>query len=220
MDGKSSGIVFGWEPYNGSATPSATVLADRSRFGTDGAITGATWVRQANGLWGLDFDSATPDYVEVTCPQCNFTSEDFSIVARVTLDSLASEPRVFCRGYSSADGYDLFVQTNGSQVIRTSQGAVSQDSKTPAGSIAINTKYTYGLSRIGTSCKLFRDGVDITSVIGAHTDPLTCNRTTKIGVYDNKVSAPFDGQISFLRVYNRALSAGEHLQIHNELVTL
>ena len=217
---RSSGIVFGWEPYKGSATPSATTLADRSRFGTDGAITGATWVRQANGLWGLDFDSATPGYVEVTCPQCNFTSEDFSIVARVNVDSLASVRAVFSRGFINADGYLLRIEDAGQVRFYTNQAAASQNSRSTSGSIVINTIYTIAISRSGTDVLIYINGVASTATVGVHTDPVPSARRAKIGVYDDLTTWPLDGQIPFLRVYNRALSAGEHLQIHNELVTL
>ena len=40
------------------------VVADRSGYGNDGAITGALWVQLASGLWVLDFSGAG-DYVNV-----------------------------------------------------------------------------------------------------------------------------------------------------------
>ncbi len=45
-----------WLP--GQDDPQSAVIRDRSGFGNDGAITGATWVQNSKGLWVLDFDGA------------------------------------------------------------------------------------------------------------------------------------------------------------------
>ena len=219
MDGISSGIVFGWEPYNGSATPSATVLADRSRFGTNGAITGGTWARQASGLWALDFNPATPSYVEATCPQCNFTSEDFSIVVKVKIDDLTSDRIVFSRGHSSLGGYTLVADQYNRILFSTSQSGADQVSLA-VDSIVSGSWFTIGISRSGASVGIYSNGIDVTSTLASHINPATYTDSGLVGVYYDKTGRPLDGQISFLRVYNRALSAGEHLQLHNELVKL
>ena len=59
----NSGITFRpdantvlWLP--GQDDPQSSTIRDRSGFGNDGAITGALWVRNSKGLWGLDFDGA------------------------------------------------------------------------------------------------------------------------------------------------------------------
>jgi len=215
---QSKGIVLDLQKYFGASTPPADTWADESRFGTDGVITGATWVRQPSGLWELDF-TATPDYVEVTCPQCNFTSEDYSIVARIKFDNVSGFNEIFIRGLLGTDGFG-FIVVAGQLMGSTFQGGASQYSRTPTTFLSAGTDYTLGMCRTGNSIRVFVNGVDETTIVGVHTDPLTSARTAKIGVYDDKSTYPLDGQISFLRVYNRALSAGEHLQIHNELVKL
>ncbi len=45
-----------WLP--GQDDPQSSTIRDRSGFGNDGTITGATWVRNSKGLWGLDYDGA------------------------------------------------------------------------------------------------------------------------------------------------------------------
>jgi len=50
-----------------------------------------------------------------------------------------------------------------------------------------------------------------------HTDPLTSNRGMLIGVYYDKISAPIDGKIEFLRIWERALTTEEHLAWHRRL---
>ena len=67
-----------------------TDLFDKSRFRSHGAITGAVW---AAGLHGycLDFDPTIPSYVEIPAAhtQLDFTSEDFSLIARIYIDDLS-----------------------------------------------------------------------------------------------------------------------------------
>ena len=217
---KSSGIVLDMKRYyspDDTAPPAATWY-DTSRFGTDGTITTATWARQASGLYALDFNSATPDYVEVTCPQCNFTSEDFSVVGRVKIDSLATYRTVFCRGVVNADGYYWLIYPTGVIQFLTSQSAALQSTVTATGAVTTGVNYTLGVTRSGTSVLLYVNGELPTQTPASHTNPLTSARTGKVGIQDNKSTYPFDGLISHLTVYSRALSAGEHKNIHESLV--
>lgn len=176
-------------------------------------VTTATW--QPNGR---NFVAATPDYIELAAESVmNFTSGDFSIVVRIKIDDLTNNPVVCCRGLFNTDGYYLQAFSNGRVHCLTNQGAAQQSSGSSLLSVAINNSYTLGASRVGASIKIFINGVDDTNIVGAHTNPATSARTMKIGTYDNKVTSPFDGIIQNVLVYNRSLSAGEHLDIHNRL---
>jgi len=78
--------------------PADLVLADTSRYGSDGAFKAAghpDWVRLPSGLWALDFDSVVKDYIQIPADQTqlNFTSEDFSLVARIKIDDLTGNRR-------------------------------------------------------------------------------------------------------------------------------
>ena len=165
---------------------------------------------------GRDFTSATPDYLEVTCPQCCFTSEDYSIVARVKFDDVSGFREIFIRGLLGTDGYG-FVLVSGQVMGSTFQAGASQYSRTPVSFLSADTGYTLGLSRTGNSIRIYADGADETTVVGTHTNPLTNARTAKIGVYDDKTTYPLDGQIQDVLVYNRCLPAVEHLDMHNRL---
>lgn len=195
------------------------ILGDKSRYRSHGAITGATW---ATGLHGkcLDFNPATPSYVEIPAShtQLNFTSESFSIVIRIKVDDLSTIRNLFQRGLGPGDGYYWLIQMNGAMNFLTYAGAVGQTSASSVGSIATGNWYTVGISRTGASVRVYVNGVDDTSVAGVHIDPLTCARTAKIGIHDDKANRPFDGKIEFLRVFGGiALSASEHLAYHNAL---
>lgn len=192
-------------------------LLDKSPFHAHGDITTAAW---AAGLHHrcLDFNAGTPDYVELTASQLNFTSEDFSIIMRLYADTTASTARLFVRGETDTDGYQMVLLAGGSLYFRTSQSGVSQNSYSGAGTISASTWCTLGISRSGTSVVPYIDGVDSHSTVGSHTNPATSSRTVKIAVNDNKADSPFDGKIEFLRVFGGiALPAEAHLWFHNML---
>ena len=204
-----------WSPY-GSVAPAATPWPDISRFHTDGVVTTATWIQQPSGLWAMNFVAATPDYVVVTCPQCCFTSEDYSIVARVKFDDISGFRKIFIRGLIATDGFG-FIVAAGQVMGSTFQAAASQYSRTPVNFLVADTYYTLGLSRSGNSIRVFIDGADETTIVGVHVDPLANARTAKIGVYDDLTTYPLDGQISALKVFSYALNADQQMQKHINL---
>ena len=70
---KSTGLVFAEKPSIGIEPP-ATVLEDRSRYGTDGTFLGAgepDWVQLPSGLWVLSFDG-NDDEVDLAQPPSLF----------------------------------------------------------------------------------------------------------------------------------------------------
>lgn len=188
--------------------PSGIIAYDSSKYATNGTISGAS---PTTGLIGGARHFITDDYIEITCPQCNFTSGDFSIVARIIMHSLSAHNNLFCRGLFNADGYRLRILSTGRIHVDTFQTPGDQHSNSSDGDILINTPYTIGLSRSGASCKLFKDGIDITAFFGVHVDPAASTRTGKIGIYDTLLHEPFDGVIDDLTIYNRALTPQEHL---------
>jgi len=59
----NSGINFQPDAYTvlwfpGQDDPQSATIRDRSGSGNNGTITGATWTRNGNGIWYLDFDGA------------------------------------------------------------------------------------------------------------------------------------------------------------------
>lgn len=195
------------------------VLGDKSRYSSHGAITTATW---AAGLHGycLNFVPGNPDYVTIPAAhtQLNFTSEDFSIIARVNIDDLTDWRDIFLRGLHNTDGYQFYIGAAGFIYFATHQALVSQITRSSNGDIVTGNWYTIGASRSGASARTYRNGVDVTSVVGVHIDPLTCARSAKIGIYDDLAAGPLDGRMEFLRIFRGvALVASEHLAWHNAL---
>lgn len=211
------GIVFEGE-NSIDVEPGAATLIDQSRYRSHGTITGATYTQLPSGLWVLDFDPTIPSYVEIPAAdtQLDFTSEDFSITARIYINDLSAGRTIFQRGLAGTDGYYFRVYPDGKILFQTNQAAATQYSNSANGSIVTGTGYTVGMSRSGADVSVYRDGADITTVFGTHIDPLSSSRTAKIGIYDDLTTIPFDGKIGFLRVYNYALTAGQHLAEHEK----
>lgn len=195
-----------------------TELPDLSKYRAHGTISGADW---ATGLHGkcLEFVPTVPDYVSIAAAytQLDFTSEAFSIIARIYIDDLTGARNVFCRGRDSRDGYFCWVGTDGRTTFFTSQSGADQTSQGSAAGIATGSWYTVGITRDGASVTIYKNGVDDTDVVGTHINPATSARVAKIGIYDNLSDNPFDGKIEFLRIFSRALPASEHLAYHNAL---
>ena len=191
-----------------------STIKDFSGNGYDGTITGATWTRNGQGIWELDFNSATPDYVELlNSTQLNYTTGDFSMLAWIEADVLTSTRIIFLRGLADTDGYSFFIDSDQKLVIATYQGGASQFSKSAAATIAINTRYLVGFSRTGTSIIPYINGEDASDIVGTHTNPLTSARTAKIGIWDDKATLMFDGGIGLVRSESRSISAAEHKSI-------
>jgi len=216
---KSTGIVYDMRRYTGEATPPLTVLEDDSRYGSDGDFQASghpAWVKEGV-LWALDFDSGTPDYVEITCPQLNFTSEDFSGIARIYLDDLPDISSLFMRGSINVDGWHWAIYTDGSIKAFLNQLGDYTALRSTASAVSTGAWYTIGFSRNGTSGKAFVNGIDKTGVVDTLTNSVTSTRTAKIGIFDDKSSYPFDGKMAFLRIFNYALSPEAHAAYHQEL---
>jgi len=166
---------------------------------------------------GLDFIAATPSYVEIPAAftQLDFTSENFSIIARVYLDTAAGYRTIFQRGARNVDGYRWLWHQDIGLAFLTSTFGVEPATYTNAGTLSAATWYTLGVSRNGALVTLYKNGVDFTAVQGDHTTIATSSRTAKIGSSDTVTEFPFDGKIEFLRVWkHKVLTELEHKAIY------
>jgi len=188
---------------------SGIIAHDSSKYATHGTIFGAT---PTTGLIDGAYYFTLDDFIEATTPQLNFTSGDFSLITWIKLDVLNPFQVIFARGLNFNDGYELQILANGRIYIRTNQAATRQITQSSLGDIVPGIAYTIGFSRKGASIRLYKDGLDVTALPDVHLDPLTCNRTVKIGIYDDKVSAPFPGIIDNVIMFSRELSPTDHMR--------
>ncbi len=201
------------------AIGAGTQLMDKSRYRSHATISGADWADGAHGRC-LDFVAASKDYVEIPAAydQLDFTSEDFSIIIRYNVDTLAIHRELFMRASYNSNGYRLVSYNDGSIRFQTYQVAAIQESSTAVGQITTGSWVTVGISRSGAAVTILKNGVDITDTSGSHINPVSSPRSAKIGIFDDKTSQPFDGKIEFLRIFGGiALSASAHLAYHNAL---
>jgi len=199
---------------------SGTTLFDKSRYRSHGAITGASWATGAHGKC-LDFEGADNDYVDGddTSDQLDFTTDKFSVVMRVNLESLTANRTSISRTTGSDKGWWTAFRTDGDFWVATGNASGVQESKAGAGSIVIATWYTVGFSRDGASVLIYINGVETMATAAVHVDPVTVSVAYRLGDIWVVGSQPFDGKIEFLRVFGGiALAASEHLAWHNALV--
>ncbi|KKM91145.1 hypothetical protein LCGC14_1231520 [marine sediment metagenome] len=190
---------------------------DKSKFGNNGDISGAIWVRHPSGLLDLSFDDID-DFVEITATVLNFTSEDFSIIIRFLSDTKDATRILLIRGLSNVDGWFLDFQTANRVEFVTAQAAAQQVTVSSNDSLTTATWYTVGISRSGTSVKIYIDGVEDTASASTHTDPATSSRTVKVGIFDDLSSNAFGGRIHrIIFLKDKELSADEQLNIHRIL---
>ncbi|KKN81719.1 hypothetical protein LCGC14_0316310 [marine sediment metagenome] len=132
-----------WLP--GQDDPQSATIRDRSGFGNDGAITGATWVQNSKGLWVLDFDGI--DDI-VTCGTDSSIDEIFDGGGAVEFwvnprsDGEGSAAHLYSKG---AWSIEFSSEAGGLIIIRLSysfDGASGGNWRTSATVVPINT-YTY-----------------------------------------------------------------------------
>lgn len=187
-----------------------TTFQSDDAYGKLCTATGAAW-----GTNGRTFVAATPDYIEATAPQLNFTSGDFSMVARIYIDILATTRYLVVMTDNNANGWLTYIDASGVLVVFTYQaGAASQFSVGNAGGLVISTWYTLGFSRHGDTITLYKNGVEDTGTHGTHIDPDSCSVSAKIGIWNDKTTGPFDGIIKAVGVWSKCLTPVEQMAKH------
>ena len=185
---------------------------------TTALVHAPAWTQLAlSNLTVLSFTAAHPDYLELAAASCtdmDFQVGAFSVAAWIYLDSLAADRCLFCRGAANTDGWYWYISSVGAMQFVTNQAAANQISGSPAADILISNWYFVGATRLTTSVRLFKNGVDKTSVVGAHVNPLTSARNLHIGIRDDEAAMPWSGYIYRPRAWGRNISAFEMLSIY------
>jgi len=167
----------------------------------------------------LSFTAAHPDYLELAAASCtdmNFQAGAFSLAAWIYSDSLAADRCLFCRGVADTDGWYWYISSAGGLQFVTNQAGADQISGTPAAGIIINNWWFVGVTRLTTSVRLYVQGIDATSVVGAHVNPLTSARNLHIGIRDDEAAMPWSGYMWRPRAWGRQLAATEMRDIFEQ----
>jgi hypothetical protein len=174
------------------------------------------WTQLASGIYVLDFNSATPDWLD--CPalataKLDFTAGDFSMGVWAKIDDAVTRI-LLCRGVANTDGWLLLVSNAGNVGFATCQAGFTQATYSAA-CITPGTWYLIGISRSGANVVTFVNGEDVTDAPDTHVDPTTANRELHIAVREDEVSDPWDGQIWNPRIWGRYLQPWEWLELFN-----
>jgi len=178
------------------------------------------WTSLANGLMVLDFDDTNPDWLD--CPgadtgDLDFTSEPFSMAVWMNADDLSGNPFLFCRGNAAGgDGWYMVFETGVLPYLTfytvTGPGT-GTGSGTAEGIISAGAWYLVGISRSGAQVQFFVNGIDVTIHGPIHSNPAASVRDLNIGIYGAGGTAPFDGKLWRPRIWDRALSAEDWMNL-------
>jgi len=192
---------------------SATIY-DRSPYGNNGTITGATWKRLPSGLWCLEFDG-TDDSVDCGNHSSLNITESLTIGLWANYTGLNTWGAIVHKGPGGTpptSGYGVMqTDTSGQLVFWVGDGS-SASSKTLSNFYQLNVwYYIVFVYENGQGGKIYKNGVLIDNTladIGA-IDP--SNQPLKIGQNDGWGDY-HTGYIALIQIYNRALTA---LEIQN-----
>lgn len=174
------------------------------------------WTQLASGIYVLDFNSATPDWLDcpaLTSAKLDFTAGDFSMGVWAKIDDAVTRI-LLCRGVANTDGWFLLVSNAGNVGFATCQVGFTQATYSTV-CITPGIWYFIGISRVGANVRTFVNGQDVTDVPDTHADPVTANRELHIGIRDNETDDPWDGQMWNPRIWGRYLQPWEWLELFN-----
>jgi hypothetical protein len=187
-----------------------TVAEDASGNENDGTIEGATWARGKFG-GALKFDASEEDILTVAnSPELSLT-EEFTLEAWVKPESSEGEwETLFAKEDSAAPhfSYLLYIQDN----LRRVAGFLTNEEEEGGATSEPEVLPTHGWTHIaltadGAKARLYIDGELVET--GAAFPLQSTDGALRIG--GNKIFAGeyFDGRIDEVRIYDRALDAGE-----------
>jgi len=195
---------------------SRQVALDKTMALTGGTIAWAQVVPSNTTV--IQFTAATPDYLTLSALEStdlDFTTGAFSGLIWVYPTLLAGDLRyLFCKG-GTVDGWFFCVSgNNGAMHFDTCKAGPSfWETTSTVGEVVLNTWHLLGFSRLTTSVRLYKNGIDVTDAASVHQDPDTAAaRVLNIGVTLG-VTAAYQGYLWRPRLFDRQLSAVEMAQI-------
>jgi len=205
---RSTGLVLNGEVNRGSVAP--TTLVDKSRYGNDGTIDGATWVREPSGLWGLRFGPVADDYVSCGT-DASITGLTTAITVEVWFNAPANADTVVISNQKTdaMPVWRIFIYAN---LVRFDIAASKYALNAYAGNTWTHVVATYDKVKL----RIAVNGVQTDG--DAYTTNIVTGTTVELGrrkKNDNTYDSYFVGYQALPRIYNRALSATEILNHFN-----
>ncbi|KKM64348.1 hypothetical protein LCGC14_1502330 [marine sediment metagenome] len=159
---KNNGVLFEpdadtvlWLPGQDDAY-SATIR-DRSGAGNNGAITGATWTRNSQGLWYLDFDGSDDTVIMGNTATLNFSTGDLTLVIWIKCGENGRTQVLFNKEDA---GGQLNFERLADNTIRFFCWASGYQAQIFTNAITDTNWHQISASRIGAALAISRDGVE------------------------------------------------------------
>jgi len=185
-------------------------IYDRSPYGNIGTIVGATWVRLPSGLWCLSFDG-NDDYVNCGNNESLAIADAITIEAWVYAETLGqgSAGRIVAKNDIVNYAY-LPIVANNSIAIYFDSAQYPSDASVFVLNIFQHFAVTFDKNLGSNQIKHYKNG----NPIGTNTRTAAIPTSANSLVVGNRSAGgrTWDGYVSLLRFYNRALSA---LEIQN-----
>jgi len=172
------------------------------------------WTQLPSGLWVFDFDG-TNDWLSclaASCVDLNFSNtSDFSGVAWIFPTTATKARYILCKmDFVNYRGYYFYLSSDASPSLSLGVGG----NATNTSQIIVRSSWScVGFRRAGTSVRLYVNGRDATNNAQSH----TCEASGKNLYMGNSDSLnnQWAGYLWGLRIWNRALSPAEHMEIFN-----
>ncbi|QQR78675.1 MAG: LamG domain-containing protein [Candidatus Moraniibacteriota bacterium] len=213
------GLAGYWKVDEGTGTSTTADATGNGNSATMTNMESGDWVAGQVGPYALDFDG-TNEYLSVTDPASGVLdfadSTNFALTGWFNRDTFAADHTVIAKknDQTTNQGYVVWVDNNGSTdtlIFEASDGtdtyqvpSKTQFNATGWHHFAVNWNDTAGVS-------LYIDGhLDTGTPTGtfANVNVLSNALAFRVGA-ESDAGVPFDGKLDEIRVYRRALSAGE-----------
>ena len=179
MSGRASGIVF--EQECPLIEPAAT--EDLSKYPHVITDTNITW-EKVGKIYVAKYEPTRDSKITVPHNESiTFTNHGFSGLMWVYLTALNDNDRFMIKGAFEVRGWAWFYYGT-YMIIETYQAAARQTSRTDANIVTLNEWQLIGFTRNGASARLYRNGVDVTTTVGVHINPVYATDDLIIGNVD------------------------------------
>jgi len=203
----TTGLTYNWD-FNENTGTTATDSVASLVLNDEGS--GIFWGTAHAGASSADFNGAT--YFENTSASAlDFGANAFSVGCWVYPDALPAI--LWFSGGINVKGVYLYLASDGKVQFITSQDGTYQETATATGVATTGSWQHYTVTRSGSTVKIYKNGSDVTSVSGTHSDPAATSLVI-LGSY-NGGSNYLDGRLDQLRIYSRALTAADVLALYN-----
>jgi len=227
----TTGLVGYWTFDGADLYESGTVAADKSGNSNNGTLSGFTAASgAAPGKIGqaLNFDGTNDEVNLDNLTDFDFSQENaFTISAWVFPDGSNATDNVFSRGdsFSSADDTVYYLSTLNTDGTRwraaVSDGTNIELVNSDVGTVSVGKWQHLAMVWDGSSLTLYKDRVALFLTTSGTVTAIwdgdhAVDRETSIGAEGRDEDQNWDGKIDEVRVYSRALSAGEIKQLYNQ----